>query len=46
MKKKKKAHDSQIARAKENLKFSHGGLSYRQTSGTDPPIKTLRQRRH
>ena len=26
---KKRAHDSQIVRAKENLKFSHGGSSYR-----------------
>ena len=26
---KKKAHDSQIVRAKENLKLSHGGSSYR-----------------
>ena len=26
---KKLAHDSQIVRAKENLKMSHGGSSYR-----------------
>ena len=26
---KKRAHDSQIVRAKENLKLSHGGTSYR-----------------
>ena len=26
---KKRAHDSQIVRAKENLKLSHGGFSYR-----------------
>ena len=26
---KKSAHDSQIVRAKENLKLSHGGSSYR-----------------
>ena len=26
---KKRAHDSQIVRAKENLKLSHGGSSYR-----------------
>ena len=26
---KKRAHDSQIDRAKENLKLSHGGSSYR-----------------
>ena len=25
---KKRAHDSQIVRAKENLKLSHGGLHY------------------
>ena len=27
--KEKRAHDSQIVRAKENLKLSHGGSSYR-----------------
>ena len=27
---KKRAHDSQIVRAKENLKLSHGGSSHRQ----------------
>ena len=42
---KKRAHDSQIVRAKENLKLSHGGSSY-QPSGTNPPIKALRQSRH
>ena len=26
---KKRAHDSHIVRAKENLKLSHGGSSYR-----------------
>ena len=26
---KKSSHDSQIVRAKENLKLSHGGSSYR-----------------
>ena len=26
---KKRAYDSQIVRAKENLKFSHGGSSYK-----------------
>ena len=26
---KKRAHGSQIVRAKENLKLSHGGFSYR-----------------
>ena len=35
----KSAHDSQIIRAKENLKLSHGGSSYSQASGTNPPIK-------
>ena len=40
------AHDSQIVRAKENLKLSHGGLSYSHASGTNPPIKALRQSRH
>ena len=29
---KKRAHDSQIVRAKENLKLSHGGSSYRWAS--------------
>ena len=40
MMKQKRAHDSQIVRAKEDLKLSHGG------SGTNPPIKALRQSRH
>ena len=43
---KKRAHDSQIVRAKENLKLSHGGSSYRLASDTNPPIKALRQSRH
>ena len=43
---KKRAQDSQIVRAKENLKLSHGGSSYRYASGTNPPIKALRQSRH
>ena len=43
---KKRAHDSQIVRAKENLKLSHDGSSYRKASGTNPPIKALRQSRH
>ena len=38
---KKRAHDSQKVRAKENLKLSHGGSSYRYASGTNPPIKAL-----
>ena len=42
----KRAHDSQIVRAKENLKLSSGGSSYSQASGTNPPIKALRQSRH
>ena len=43
---KKRAHDSQIVRAKENLKLSHDGSSYRLASGTNAPIKALRQSRH
>ena len=43
---KKMAHDSQIVRAKENLKLGHGGPSQRQASDTNQPIKTLRQGRH
>ena len=38
---KKSAHDSQIVKAKENLKLSHGGPSKRQASCTNPPIKAL-----
>ena len=41
-----RAHDSQIVIAKENLKLSHGGPSYSHASGTNPPIKALRQSRH
>ena len=37
------AHDSQIVRAKENLKLSYGGPSQRQASGTNQRIKALRQ---
>ena len=40
---KKKAHNSQIVRAKGNLKLSHCGPSHRQPSSTSPPIKALRQ---
>ena len=40
------ARDSQIVRAKENPKLSHGGLRYTHASGTNPPIKALRQSRH
>ena len=42
----KRAHDSQIVKAKENLKWSHGGPSYSQASGTNPLIKALSQRCH
>ena len=42
----KKAHDSQIVEAKENLKLSHGGPSYSQALATKPPIKALRQSCH
>ena len=42
---KKRAHDSQMVRAKENLKLSHGGPSYRQASDTNQPIKALCQSR-
>ena len=34
---KKRAHDSQIVRAKENL--IQGGPSYKKAPGTNPPIK-------
>ena len=44
--KKRAHHDSQIVRAKENLKLSHGGSSYRLASGTNQPIIALRQSRH
>ena len=42
----KQTHNSQIVRAKENLKLSHGGSSYSQALGTNPSIIALRQRRH
>ena len=42
----KKAPDSQIARAKENLKLSFYGPSQRQASSTNQRIKALRQGRH
>ena len=32
---KKRAHDSEIVRAKENLKLSYGEPSHRQASGTN-----------
>ena len=43
---KKTAHDSQLVRAKENLRFSYGGPSVRKASGTNQRIKALRQGRH
>ena len=43
---KKKALNSQTVRAKENTQLSHGGLSHRQTSGTDPLMKVLCQCHH
>ena len=39
-------HDTQIVRAKENLKLSYGGSSQRQASGTNQRIKALRQGSH
>ena len=35
-----------MVRAKENLNLNHGGPSYSQASGTNPPIEALRQSRH
>ena len=43
---KKRAHDLQIVRVKENLKFSYGRPSQRQASSTKQRIKALRQGRH
>ena len=43
---KKMVHDSQIVRAKENLKLRHGGPSQRQSSGTNQRIKALCQGHH
>ena len=40
---KKRAHDSQIVRAKEKLKLSYGGPSQRQASCTNQRIKALRR---
>ena len=42
----RKAHDSQIVRAKENLKLRCGMPSQRHASGTNQRIKALRQGRH
>ena len=41
---KKYTHDSQIAGVKEKL--SHGGLSQRQASDNNQPMKALQQGRH
>ena len=38
-------HDSQIVRAKGNLKLSYGGASKGQASDTNQRIKALRQGR-
>ena len=43
---KKRAHDSQIVRARESLRLSYGGTSQRQISSTNQRIKSLRQSRH
>ena len=43
---KTRTHDSQIVRAIKNLKFSYGGPSQRQASGTNKWIKALCQGRH
>ena len=42
---KKRAYDSQIVQAKENLKLSHGGLMQRLVSGTNQPIEALHEGR-
>ena len=42
----KRTHDSQIVRAKENLKLINGGPSYRHAPITYQQIKALRQSRH
>ena len=43
---KKRAQDSQVVKAKENNKLSHGGSSYRYASGTNSRIKALLQSCH
>ena len=43
---KKMAHDSQIVRANENFKLSHGGPSQGQGSGNYSPMIALGQHRH
>ena len=42
----KRGHDSQMVRAKENLKMSYGGSSQRQSSCTNPRTEALPQSRH
>ena len=42
----KRAYDSQIVRAKENLKLSYGWSSQGQASGINQRFKALRQGRH
>ena len=42
----KRAHDSQIVQANENLKLRQGGPSQKQASGTKQPIKALCQDHH
>ena len=42
----KMAHDSQIVRAKKKLRLNNSWPSFRQASGTNPPIKALRQSHH
>ena len=42
----KRAHDSQIVQASENLKLRQGGPSQKQASGTKQPIKALCQDHH
>ena len=41
-----RARKSQIVWAKKNIKLSHGGHSQRHASGTNQPIKALRQDLH
>ena len=43
---KKRAHDSQIVRAKENLKMSYSEPSQWKAKGTNQLIKVLRQGHH
>ena len=43
---KKKAHDLQIVKVTENLKFSHGWLGLRKASIIEPHMKALAQGFH